>query len=350
MNIASIAIAGRRIGPGEPCFIIAEAGVNHNGDPDLARELVKVAAKAGADAVKFQTFRASDLVSPQAAKADYQTATTGIGTQLDMLAALELSEDAHRHLMKECAAHGILFLSSPFDHGSADLLERLGVAAFKVGSGELTNHPLLARLAATRKPVILSTGMASLDEVTAAADAFREAEGRNLALLHCVSAYPANPADVNLRAMATLQGKFSVPIGYSDHTLGNEVAFAAVAMGACIIEKHFTLDRSMTGPDHQASATPDELAELVRGIRKVEAALGSGRKVPVPAERDVAKAARKSLVYAMALPAGTVLRGSHLTALRPGDGISPSDAPKIIGRTLAVAVKPYAKVKPDDLA
>lgn len=350
MNIASITIAGRRIGPGEPCFIIAEAGVNHNGDPDLARELVKVAAKAGADAVKFQTFRASDLVSPQAAKADYQTATTGIGTQLDMLAALELSEDAHRHLMKECAAHGILFLSSPFDHGSADLLERLGVAAFKVGSGELTNHPLLARLAATRKPVILSTGMASLDEVTAAVDAFREAEGRNLALLHCVSAYPANPADVNLRAMATLQGKFSVPIGYSDHTLGNEVAFAAVAMGACIIEKHFTLDRSMTGPDHQASATPDELAELVRGIRKIEAALGSGRKVPTQAERDVAKVARKSLVYAMGLPAGTILRGSYLTALRPGDGIPPSDAPNVIGRTLSRAVKPYAKVKPDDLA
>ncbi len=350
MKITSIYIAGRRIGPGEPCFIIAEAGVNHNGDPELARELVKVAAKAGADAVKFQTFRASDLVSPQAAKADYQTAATGVGTQLDMLAALELSEDDHRHLMKECAAHGILFLSSPFDHGSADMLERLGVAAFKVGSGELTNHPLLARLAATRKPVILSTGMASLDEVTAAVAAFREAEGRGLALLHCISAYPANPADVNLRAMTTLQGQFSVPIGYSDHTLGNEVAFAAVAMGACIIEKHFTLDRSLTGPDHQASATPDELAELVRGIRKVEAALGSGRKVPALAERDVAKAARKSLVYAMALPAGTVLRGSHLTAMRPGDGIPPSDAPNMIGRTLARAVKPYAKVKPEDLA
>lgn len=350
MNIASITIAGRRIGPGEPCFIVAEAGVNHNGDPDLARELVKVAAKAGADAVKFQTFRASDLVSPKAAKAEYQAAATGVGSQLDMLTALELSEDDHRRLMKECTLHNILFLSSPFDDESADMLERLGVAAFKVGSGELTNHPLLARLAAKRKPVILSTGMASLDEVTAAVDAFREAEGHQFALLHCVSAYPANPADVNLRAMTTLQERFSLPIGYSDHTLGNEVAFAAVAMGACIIEKHFTLDRSMTGPDHQASATPDELADLVRGIRKIEAALGHGRKVPAAAERDVAKAARKSLVYAQSLPVGTVLRAPHLTALRPGDGISPSDAPKVIGRTLARAVKTYTKVKPEDLA
>jgi N-acetylneuraminate synthase/N,N'-diacetyllegionaminate synthase len=350
MNIASIAIAGRRIGLGEPCFIIAEAGVNHNGDPELARELVKVAAKAGADAVKFQTFRAKDLVSPQAAKAEYQLATTGIGTQLDMLAALELSEDAHRRLIKECHDHRILFLSSPFDDESADMLERLGVAAFKVGSGELTNHPLLARLAAKRKPVILSTGMASLDEVTAAVDAFREAEGHQFALLHCVSAYPANPADVNLRAITTLQNKFPVPIGYSDHTLGNEVAFAAVAMGACIIEKHFTLDRTMVGPDHQASANPEELAELVRGIRKIEAALGNGQKVPAMAEQDVAKVARKSLVYTHSLPAGTVIRPNHLTALRPGDGIPPSDAPMVIGRTLSRAVKTYTKVKPDDLA
>ena len=350
MNIAAINIAGRRIGPGDPCFIVAEAGVNHNGDLDLARELVKVAALAGADAVKFQTFRATDLVSPQASKASYQSTVTGAGSQLDMLAALELSEDAHRRLIKECQTRHILFLSSPFDDESADMLERLGVAAFKVGSGELTNHPLLARLAAKRRPVILSTGMANLDEVTAAVDAFREAEGHQFALLHCVSAYPANPADVNLRAITTLQNKFPVPIGYSDHTLGNEVAFAAVAMGACIIEKHFTLDRSMAGPDHQASATPEELADLVRGIRKIEAALGNGQKVPAIAEQDVARVARKSLVYAQSLPAGTVIRPNHLTALRPGDGIPPSAAPKVIGRTLARAVKTYTKVKPDDLA
>lgn len=349
MKTTPITIAGRRIGPGEPCFIIAEAGVNHNGDPAIARKLVSVAAAAGADAVKFQTFRAAELVTPHAAKAEYQTALLGSGSQLDMLTALELSEDDHRRLMKECHDQGILFLSSPFDDESADMLERLGVEAFKLGSGELTNHSLVARLAAKRKPVIMSTGMANLDEVVAAVDAFRESGGHQFALLHCVSAYPADPADVNLRAMTTLQEKFSVPIGYSDHTLGCEVTLAAVAMGACIIEKHFTLDRSMTGPDHHSSATPEEFAELVRGIRKVESALGNGHKAPAAAEHDVAKAARKSLIYAESLPAGAVIGPAQLTALRPGDGIPPSDAPKIIGRKLAHAVRAYTKVKLTDL-
>jgi len=350
MKSAYITIANRRIGPGEPCFIIAEAGVNHNGDPTMAQKLIEVAAQAGADAVKFQTFRASRMVIPRAAKAAYQTALLGPGSQLDMLTALELSEEDHRQLMRECQAAGILFLSSAFDEESADMLERLGVAAYKLGSGELTNHPLLARVAAKRRPVILSTGMAGLDEVSAATAAIREAGGSQLALLHCVSAYPADPCDVNLRAMNTLREQFAVPIGYSDHTLGNEVALAAVAMGANLIEKHFTLDRTLTGPDHHASATPDELAELVRGIRKIESALGSGQKTPAVAERDVARAARKSLVYTQNLPARTVLTENHFTAMRPGDGIPPADIPKLVGRILNRAVRMYTKVKLSDLA
>jgi N-acetylneuraminate synthase/N,N'-diacetyllegionaminate synthase len=271
---ATISIAGRPVGAGAPVFFIAEAGVNHNGDPTLAHRLIEVAASAGADAVKFQTFRTEALVSRHAPKAPYQVETTGAAeSQLEMLRKLELSRETFGSLAEACRKRGILFLSSPFDLASADDLESLGVAAFKTGSGELTNLPLLEHLAAKRKPIIVSTGMATLEEVATAVSAVG---GRApLALLHCVSAYPAPPEETNLRAMDTLRARFDCPVGFSDHTPGLTVSVAAVALGATIIEKHFTVDRSLPGPDHRASLDPAELTALVAAVREVEASLAT---------------------------------------------------------------------------
>jgi len=325
------------IGDGAPCFVIAEAGVNHNGDLGLAKKLVDAAAAAGADAVKFQTFTADRLAAPSAPKAAYQRATTGAAeSQLDMLRRLELSHAAHRELLAHCERQGILFMSSAFDEESADFLaDDLGVALFKVPSGELTNLPFLAHLARTRRPLVVSTGMATLDEVDAAVRTITTAGTRDLVLLHCVSNYPAAPADVNLRAMATMAAAFGVPVGYSDHTLGLEVALASVALGARALEKHFTLDRTLPGPDHRASLEPDDLAALVRGVRAVEASLGHGRKEPAASEADTAAAARKSVVAARDIPAGTRLTTDAITLRRPGTGLPPSMAPAVVGRTAA---------------
>ena len=329
-----LVIAGRRIGPGEPCFIIAEAGVNHNGDLALAKRLIEAAAEAGADAVKFQTFRGERLVSPTARKAAYQMAATGAEeSQLDMIQRLELPPEAFGELKRHCEARGALFLSTPFDAESADLLEALGVAAFKIPSGELTNPALLSHVGRKGKPVILSTGMATLDEVRAAVDTLRRAGARELAVLHCVSSYPADPADANLRAMATLAEAFHVPVGYSDHTPGIEVALAAAALGACVIEKHVTLDRTLPGPDHRASLEPGEFAALVRGVRTVESALGDGRKRPAPSEADTAAVARRSLVAARDVPVGATLTEDALAVLRPGTGLSPALRDQVLGRT-----------------
>ena len=270
-------IGSARIGAGR-CFVIAEAGVNHNGDTEMAARLIDAAANAGADAVKFQTFRAEHVVSAHAPKAAYQRATTGDGEgQLDMVRALELPADSFGALKSHADRRGILFLSTPFDHGSVDLLHKLDVAAFKIASGEITNLPLLRHVAALGKPVILSTGMSYLSEVEAAVRALQSSGLDRLALLHCVSNYPADPADVNLRAMATLSAAFAVPVGYSDHTTGIEVALAAAARGAAVLEKHFTLDRASPGADHRASLEPAELTAMVAGIRRVESALGDGR-------------------------------------------------------------------------
>jgi N-acetylneuraminate synthase len=333
--MTTLAIGDRKVGAGQPCFIIAEAGVNHNGRSDLALKLVDAAAEAGADAVKFQTFRAERLASPGAPKAAYQVKTTGGGeSQFEMLKRLELSAEAHRELVARARERGIVFLSTPFDEESADFLDGLGAAALKIGSGELTNLPLVAHVARKGKPVIISTGMSWLAEVEAAVRAVEEAGNRQVALLHCVTNYPADPADANLRAMRTLEQAFGVPVGYSDHTVGIEVALAAVALGACIIEKHFTLDRSLPGPDHQASLEPAELAALVRGIRAVEKALGTGRKQPAPAEAETARAARRSLVMAKDAPAGTVLTESHVALRRPGTGLPPAMLKSVVGRTL----------------
>lgn len=340
------------------CFFIAEAGVNHNGSLDLALKLVDTAAEAGADAVKFQTFRADDIVAPGTEKATYQKTTTGDGDQHAMIRALELSEADHEAIADRCRARGIEFMSTPFDGWAAGLLLRLGMQRVKIASGELTNRPFLERLARSGKPLILSTGMADLEEVRRAVDWVREARhgaglpdapGDWLTILHCTSNYPAAPQDVNLRAMSTL-GTLGFPVGYSDHTLGIEVSLAAVALGATVVEKHFTLDRNLPGPDHPASLDPTQLAALVAGIRAVSASLGDGIKAPRESELPVRALVRRSAFAARDLSVGTKLAEADLRYLRPGTGIGAEHAPELQGRTLARAVPAGRMLAWEDLA
>ena len=329
----TISIAGRTIGRDHSCFIVAEAGVNHNGELHLATRLVEAAAEAGANAVKFQTFVAENIVTPRCRKATYQLRNSPASeSQLEMLRRLQLSPTAHRELQAVCRSLGIVFMSSPFDESSADLLSGLPVEVFKIPSGEITNVPLLAHVAQKHKPIILSTGMSTLGEVETAVQTIRDTGQFELVLLHCVSSYPADPTEVNLRAMQTMASTFQVPVGFSDHTKGIAVALAAVALGACVIEKHLTLDRTLPGPDHQTSLVPDEFAELVQGIRTVEAALGHGRKEPSPAEVDTASVVRKSLVAAQDIPAGSTLTAEMVAVKRPGTGLPPSMRAQLIGR------------------
>jgi N,N'-diacetyllegionaminate synthase len=331
----TIEIGRGKIGPGEPTFLIAEAGVNHNGQLPLAKRLVDIACEAGADAVKFQTFRADRLAGLSAPKADYQKQTTPAGeSQLMMLRQLELSEAAFREVRNHCSSRGIIFLSTPFDEESVDFLDDLGVPAFKVPSGEITNWPLLERIGAKGKPAILSTGMSNLGEIDEAVRRLRNSGSPQMALLQCVSEYPARVSTVNLRAMATLARCFGTPVGLSDHTLGIEIAIAAVALGARIIEKHFTIDKTLAGPDHSASLEPHELRMLVKGIRDVEAALGDGIKEPTPQELRNAAMVRRSLVAAVELEIGSRLEPSMVTLKRPGTGLSASALPYILGRRL----------------
>jgi N,N'-diacetyllegionaminate synthase len=316
-------------------FIVAEAGVNHNGDPALARRLVDAAAEGGADAIKFQTFSVDALLAPEAPKAAYQLETTGASeSQREMLAPLELGVDQLAELRDRAGRHRLVFFSAPFDEASADALEALGVALFKVPSGEITNIPLLRHVATKGRPIILSTGMTTLEEVEEAVAAIRDAGDPPLALLHCLSAYPAPPGEVNLRAMDSLAARFGCPVGFSDHTLGIEIAMAAVARGACIIEKHLTLDSSLPGPDHRASLTPPAFAAMVRGIRAVESALGDGVKRAMPSEIDTRRVARKSLVTARPLMAGHRITAADVRSKRPGTGISPAELPRILGLPL----------------
>ncbi len=332
-------IADSQIGTGASCFIIAEAGVNHNGSLDTALQMVRVAARTGADAIKFQTFKAEKLTTAHAPKAAYQaTATDKNENQLEMLRKLELSEGDFQKLFDECIKNNILFLSTPFDEDSADFLASLNMEAFKISSGEITNLPLLAYVAHKGRPVILSTGMSYLNEVDLAVRTIRAAGNHDLVLLHCTSNYPAEPADVNLRAMLTLGRAFQTPVGFSDHTMGIEIPLAAVAMGASIIEKHFTLDRSLPGPDHQASLEPIELEALVKGVRKVVASLGHGRKEPVESEADTAAVARKSIVARIDIPAGTILDESHFIMMRPGTGLPSVMLKYVAGRTARVDI------------
>lgn len=316
-------------------FIIAEAGVNHNGSLTKALELIEVAASAQADAVKFQTFRAEDLVTSTAPKADYQKRATGENqSQFEMLKALELTMADFKVLFDHCQKNGIEFMSTPFDEKSADELESLGMSTFKIPSGELTNHPLIRHIAQKQKPIILSTGMATLDEVNQAVEVIRAVGNTQFQLLHCVSDYPADPATVNLRAMQVMRERFQVSVGLSDHTLGIHIPIAAVAMGASCIEKHFTLDKSLPGPDHQASLNPEELDQMVKQVREVERAFGSGIKQPTEAERKTALIARRSVVLAHDLPEGHLLTPNDLILRRPGTGLPPNELPYLIGKKL----------------
>lgn len=333
-------IGGRRVGVGDPCFVIAEAGVNHNGDLDLALALVEVAAAAGADAVKFQTFKADKLVSRDAPMAKYQIRNTGVDQpQYEMLRRLELTPEMHVALVEKCCKSNIAFLSTPFDEESVDFLDALGISAFKVASGELTNVPFLRYIARKRKPMVVSTGMACLGEVESALQAIAEEGNANVAVLHGVSSYPAAATEVNLRAMATMGAALGVLVGFSDHTSGIDISVGAAALGAIIIEKHFTLDRTLPGPDHVASLEPRELAAMIRGIRNVEAALGDGRKRPSESERKTATIARRSLVAARDIASGEVIHESMIAAKRPGTGLSPSMCEYVVGRVARVALR-----------
>jgi N-acetylneuraminate synthase len=335
-----IAIQGHVIGPGRPCFIIAEAGVNHNGSLETALRLVDAALNAGADAVKFQTFRTEKLVTRHAQKAEYQKQTTGAAeSQFEMLKKLELNEEAHRQIVAYARQKNICFLSTPFDEESADFLDSLGVPAFKVGSGDLTNLPLLRHIALKRKPIILSTGMADMTDVEAAIATVRDAGNREVILLHCVSRYPTDPAEANLNAMNTLAHTFGVPAGYSDHTPGIDVAIGAVAIGACVVEKHLTLDHNLPGPDHRASLEPDAFAAMVKSIRTVQSALGNGDKQPVSGEANVAAVARKSLIASRTIKAGTMITDKDIVVKRPGTGLRPAMLPQLLGRRASVNIE-----------
>ncbi len=348
---ASISIAGRNIGPGHPCFVIAEAGVNHNGDVGLALKLIDAAAQAGADAVKFQAFRAERLATLAAPQAAYQQANTGKNqSQFEMLKSLELAPDDFRRLAEHCRKRSIIFLCTPFDIQSIDDLDQLDMPAFKAPSGELTNSDYLRHLAAKVKPIILSTGMATMAEIADAVAAIRAAGGRELVLLQCVTSYPADPAQVNLRAMATMGLTFDLPTGYSDHTNGIEIALAAVALGACVLEKHFTLDRNLPGPDHKASLEPTALRDMIQGIRNVESALGDGRKQPSADELEISRQVRRSLVLTKPLAAGQTIEAPMLESLRPGTGIPPAMIDRVLGRRTRHALAAGAVLSWDDLA
>lgn len=335
-----IKIGKRTVGPQGPCFIIAEAGVNHNGDTTLAKKLVDVAVEAGADAVKFQTFKTENVVTPNAEKAEYQKTTTGASeSQYEMIKKLELSEDDFWELSEYAEDAGIIFLSTPFDEESVDLLDQIGVPAFKIPSGEITNFPLLKKIAQKSKPIILSTGMATLGEVEDALNHLRMHGAEEIVLLHCTTSYPAPVASVNLRAMETLRYAFRVPVGYSDHTEGVTMPIAAAAMGACIIEKHFTLDRTLTGPDHRASLEPQELAAMAKAVRDVELARGNGMKSPTKEEEAIKRVARRSIIAKRDICIGDVLTEEDLAIKRPGTGVEPRYFDSVVRKKARVTIQ-----------
>lgn len=317
-----------------PVFVIAEAGVNHNGDIAMALQLCDAAKKAGADAVKFQTFRAEDLVVRGAPTAEYQARQTGDQDQFLMLERLELSEAQHQKIKAYCDVIGIEFFSTPFSVNAVDMLVKLGVKRLKLSSGELTHRALVEHAAATQLPLLISTGMGTMQEIIDAVAWVIAARGhlRDVVVLHCTSAYPAPDETLNLLAMQSMARDLNVAIGYSDHSLGIEAPLAAVALGACVIEKHLTLDRHLPGPDHSASLEPDEFLRMVQGIRRVSAMLGDGVKAPLPEELDTARVARRSVVAAVNIAAGEVITAGMLICRRPATGIAPRDLQRVIGQ------------------
>lgn len=335
-------------------IIIAEAGVNHNGNIALAKELIDVASSAGVDYVKFQTFKTEKLVSKDAKQATYQKQNlqTENDSQYDMLKSLELSQDDHYHLKEYAESKQVRFLSTGFDEESIDFLDQLGIPLFKIPSGEITNLPYLLHIVTKKKPIILSTGMASMDEIKTAIAVMEKAglNKKNLTVLHCNTEYPTPMQDVNLLAMESIRQELNVAIGYSDHTLGIEVPIAAVALGATVIEKHFTLNRNMIGPDHKASLEPDELRAMVKAIRNIELAKsGSGIKTPSQSEKTNITIARKSIHLIKDVKIGEIISREHLIMRRPGDGISPMDIEKVIGRKAKYSIEADTKLKWEQL-
>nr|WP_321266993.1 N-acetylneuraminate synthase [uncultured Sulfurimonas sp.] len=327
-------------------FIIAEAGVNHNGSVELAKKLIDAASESGADAVKFQTFKTQNLVSKSAKKAEYQKETTDAKeSQFEMIKKLELDADTHRELIKYCHTKKIMFLSTPFDLDSVDLLSELGLEIFKIPSGEITNLPYLRKIGALNKRIVLSTGMSNMDEIKDALRVLVDAgtSKKKITVVHANTMYPTPMEDVNLRAMITIAKTFDVAFGYSDHTLGIEVDIAAVALGASVIEKHFTLDKTMDGPDHKASLEPCELNAMVKSIRNIELALGDGIKKPSKSEMPNMEIARKSIVASKDITKGEILTEENLSIKRPGNGISPMRWDEVLG---SIAGKDY---KEDEL-
>ncbi|GAB4284949.1 MAG: N-acetylneuraminate synthase [Marinilabiliales bacterium] len=329
-------------------FIIAEAGVNHNGSINTAKKMIEVAVKAGVNAIKFQTFKTENIVSKNAKKADYQIQNTGSNeSQFDMIKKLELNEEQHLELITYCKKRNIEFLSSPFDLESIDLLNNLGLEIFKIPSGEITNYPYLQKIGALKKQVILSSGMSTLQEIENALKILLEngTNKENITVLHANTEYPTPMEDVNLKAMLTIRDKFNIKVGYSDHTLGIEVPIAAVALGACVIEKHFTLDRNMIGPDHKASLEPDELTNMVKAIRNIEIALGNGEKKPSKSELKNIAIARKSIHAKTNIKKGEIFTENNIIAKRPGDGISPMLWNQIIGKKAKKDFKSDEKIE-----
>jgi len=339
-----VKIGKKMLGEREPCFIVAEAGVNHNGNVDLAKKLIDAAKDARADAVKFQAFKTEKVVTKYAEKANYQKETTGLSeSQYEMIKRLELKEEEFVELYDYSKKKNIIFLSSAFDKESVDLLDYLGVPAFKVASGEITNFPLLQYVAEKKKPIILSTGMSTLDEIEDALEIIRQKGVEDIVPLHCVTSYPAKIEDANLKVIETLRHRFKLPVGFSDHTLGITVPIAAVTLGAVLIEKHFTLDKTLPGPDHRGSLEPDELKDMIKAIRDVEQALGDGIKKPTEDEERIKKTVRRSIVAKVEIPKGTVITENMLDFKRPGTGIEPKNLNEVIGK------KTKKDIKPDEL-
>ncbi|GFE51057.1 N,N'-diacetyllegionaminic acid synthase [Roseobacter cerasinus] len=329
-----LSLKGRSVGPDHPCYVIAEIGVNHNGDAQIAHQMIDAAKQAGADAVKFQSFCTEDLIGADTRKADYQVAQTGGGSQADMLRALELDQDTFRSLRRHCETVGIDFMSTAFDARSLALVVNLDPVCLKWPSGEITNVPLMRQAAQSDLPILLSTGMGGLAEIATAIDTLTQPKQRDIAILQCVSNYPARIEDQNLRSLPALSAAFGRPVGFSDHTVGPYAALVARGLGMCVLEKHFTLDRSQPGPDHAASIEPEDFASLITLLRQIEQGLGDGVKREIGSVSDVKAVAQKSLVFGLDLPGGHRLSEADLSAMRPGLGLSPTLLDLFVGRTL----------------
>ncbi len=348
-KVARFRICNKLVGEGKPCFIIAEAGVNHNGDINLAKKLIDVAIDAGVDAVKFQTFRAEDVVVEKTPMANYQMKNIGIEkSQLEMLQQYELTYTDFKELKDYCDEKNIIFLSTPHSEDAADFLEPL-VPVYKIGSGDLTNIPFLEKVAVKGKPMIIGTGMATLDEVKEALATIYQLKDEQVILLHSTTSYPCSLNEVNIKAMQSMRKDLNCLVGYSDHTLGLTVPLMAVTMGAVVIEKHFTLDKTMSGPDHKASLEPDELKAMVRSIKEVEKAMGEGVKRPTKSEEKIMQLIRKSIVAKKDLPTGTKMTREIVTSKRPGTGLSPKYLNKIVGRRLKKSVKKDEQINLSEL-